>query len=398
MIKYNFKEDACRISDEIIENRRYLHRHPELGFHLPNTISYVRAQLESYGYDVTELGGGLTCTAGTGTPCIMLRADMDALPQQEVSGVPFASENDGVCHACGHDGHTAMLLGAAKILKSHEEELEGTVKFMFQPAEELLQGSQSMIDAGILENPKVDVAMGMHMNFGPCGNYDMSVGTIATRVGQMMQSADEFEIVIKGKASHGSQPENGVNALSVAANIITSIQQIKTLDVPAGESCVVLLAKISGGKAANIIPDEVIIGGSMRTYSGELREKLKEHISDIVTSTARIWGAEAEVNYIFGTGPVENDPELAEEMLGYVAEVAEKIVDTGLIKGSEDFANIGKHVPTFFANVCAGGVAQGYAHMMHDPALRFDEEGLKYGAAVEATCAANWLSNHTENK
>lgn len=220
-----FLKEAFAMKDNIIENRRYIHENAELGFDLPKTRAFVIKQLTSLGYAPILLGEGITCTIGSGQPVILLRADMDALPQTETSGLDFACQT-GACHSCGHDAHTAMLLAAAALLRKHADLLKGTVKLMFQAGEETLLGSRKMLDAGILDYPKVDAAMALHMNFGPCGDYDMHAGSLAYSAHTMMPSADEFRITIKGKASHGSTPYLGVSAASAAANIVVALQQL----------------------------------------------------------------------------------------------------------------------------------------------------------------------------
>ncbi|MDO4383642.1 MAG: M20 family metallopeptidase [Eubacteriales bacterium] len=390
-----FLEEAFSMQDEIVSDRRHIHRKPELGFDLPETREYVKAKLRSYGYELMDLGGGVTCTVGTGTnPVILLRADMDALPQTEDSGEPFSSENKGACHSCGHDCHTAMLLGAAKILKVHEKELKGTVKFMFQPAEELLQGSQSMIDAGILENPKVDAAVGFHINTGKCGNYDLHPGTMVFAEEKMMPSADEFIIRVQGKAAHGATAYLGVSALNIASNIVTQLQQMPILETAYNDDIIMSIGSIHSGNASNIIPDTAEIRGNVRAFTQEKREYLKKRIAEIATGVASAWQGTAEISYTVGVAPNVNDRELTQEMKGYLANVAKKIQIIQPVSGSEDFANIGLHVPTFFANLCAGAPEDGYEYSMHNPKMRVDEEALPYGTAAHCQCAYEYLAHH----
>lgn len=394
-----FLEEAMGIKDEIIQNRRTIHRKPELGFDLPETIAFVKARLESYGYRPELLGGGITCIAGSGNedePVILLRADMDALPQTEDSGEPFSSQNEGACHSCGHDCHTAMLLGAAEILKRHESELRGTVKFMFQPAEELLQGSQSMIDAGILKNPKVDAAMGFHINTGRCGNYDLHPGTMVFAEEQMMPSADEFHIHVHGKSAHGATAYLGVSAVNIASNIITQLQQMPILETAYNDDVIMSIGSVTSGTASNIVPGEAEIQGNVRTFTQEKREFVKQRISEIASGVAEAWRGTAETEYTVGVAPNVNDPALTQEMKGYLGDVAKRIQIIRPISGSEDFANMGLHVPTFFANVCAGSPEDGYEYAMHNPKMRIDEEALPYGTAAHCQCAFEYLAHHSK--
>jgi amidohydrolase len=389
----DYLKEARQIEAEIVSNRRRIHENAEIGFELPKTVETVKQALRSYGYEPEELGGGVTCTCGQGGRTILLRADMDALPQKEESGLPFSC-HDGACHSCGHDAHTAMLLGAARILKAHEKELKGTVKFMFQPGEETLRGSQQMIDAGILVNPTVDAAMAMHMNFGPCGSHDLSVGTLGYGKKEMMASADEFRITVKGKATHASTPENGVNALNIAAAIINALQQMITMEFSCDDSTVLAICKLNAGIASNIIPGEAEIMGSTRSFSRENREHVKKRMEEIVKAEAAVWNGEASLEFTVGVDPNVNDEEMAREMSSYAADVMERVVPIHPVRGSEDFANFCRYVPTFFAVLCAGGPEQGYDHPMHDPKMTWDERCLPYGAAVFCRCASGWLENH----
>ena len=393
-----YLEEAMAMRDELIANRRHLHRRPELGFDLPETIEFVATQLESYGYRPEKLGGGLTCTVGTGSPCIMLRADMDALPQQEDTGLPFCSEIDGVCHSCGHDAHTTMLLGAAKLLKAHESELAGTVKFMFQPAEELLAGSKSMIEAGILENPHVDTAMGFHVNVGPLGPYDYRAGTMNHAVGRMMASADEINIHVKGKAAHGAAAYLGINAVAVASNIVTALQQMPIMETKYNDDVIMCIGKIEGGQRANIISDEATITMSFRAFTAEAREYLQNRIPELASGIASAWRAEAETEFVAGVAPVYNNEELAAEMHAYAEDVMDKVQIVPAVAGSEDFANLGEYVPTFWANLGFGDASEGYEYSMHNPKMKIDENALPYGAAAHCHLAAEWLRNHSTDQ
>ena len=355
-----YLEEAMAMKEELIANRRHIHRRPELGFELSETIEFVATQLESYGYSPEKIGGGLTCTAGSGSPVIMLRADMDALPQKEDTGLPFSSEKDGMCHSCGHDAHTTMLLGAAKLLKQHESDLKGTVKFMFQPAEELLAGSRKMIEEGILENPHVDAAMGFHVNVGPLGPFDYHAGTMNHAVGRMMASADEINIHVKGKSAHGAAAYLGINAVAIASNIVTALQQMPIMETKYNDDIIMCIGKIEGGARANIVPDEA-----------------------------------AETEFVVGVAPVFNNEEMAAEMHGYALDVMDKVQIVPAVAGSEDFANICEYVPTFWANIGFGDPSDGYEYAMHNPKMRIDEAGLPYGVAAHCHLATEWLRNHS---
>ncbi len=386
-------EEAMSMKEEIISIRRNIHENAELGFSLPKTIKLVTDVLHSLGYMPKPLGGGVTCTIGHGSPVLLLRADMDALPQTEDTGLPFACKT-GACHSCGHDAHTAMLLAAAKLLKKHEDELAGTVKFMFQAGEETLKGAQKMIDEGILENPKVDAAMALHMNFGPCGDYDLHPGTLVYAENKMMPSADEFRITVKGCAAHGSTAYLGVSAVHAAASIVTALQQLVPLELPSDEGAILSVGSMHSGSASNIIPEQAVITGNFRAYTPQYRQLLQRRVCELAAGIAGAWQAEASVEYIAGVAPNVNDSVLAKEIAGYAAEVMKQVVVIPPIKGSEDFANFCGHVPTFFANICAGAPEDGYAYAMHNPKALLDEDALPYGAAVHTICALKWLKHH----
>lgn len=395
-----FLKEALDMKNTIVRNRRYLHENAELAFDLPKTRDFVMKQLHALGYEPVPLGEGITCTIGTGKPVILLRADMDALPQTETSGLDFACKT-GACHSCGHDAHTAMLLAAAAMLSEHADLLCGTVKFMFQAGEETLQGCRKMMDAGILDHPKVDAAMALHMNFGPCGDYDMHAGTLVYSSTKMMPSADEFRITIKGKAAHGSTPYLGVSAVNVAANLIVALQQLIPLEIPCDEPVILSIGKLVSGNASNIVPEEAEITGNFRAYTRENRDHLRKRLLEISETIAKNWQAEARVEFLGGVAPNINDSQLTAEMTSYCREVMKKVLVIPPVKGSEDFANLSEYIPTFYANVCAGGPDEGYDYSMHNPGARLDENALPYGSAVYAWCAVKWLENHSiapENK
>lgn len=378
--------------DELVVCRRHIHVNAECGLELPKTVDYVSEKLESYGIEYQELGGGIVATLGSGAPVLMLRADMDALPQEEQSGLEFAC-TDGACHSCGHDFHTTQLIGAAKILKRHEAELKGMVKLVFQPGEETLMGSKQMVDAGVMENPHVDAVMGIHMNFGPCG-YDPKTGIVSYTTA--MASADEFKIKIKGVATHGSTPFIGRSPISAAANIITSVQQLLTLEVSCEDPTVISFGKISGGVASNAIPEEVELWGNIRTFSRVNRNRFKKRLVELVESVAAAWETKAELEFTVGVGPVENDPAMLEEIVGYCEDVAEEIIKIPPVKGSEDFSYFCEFAPVAYIQVGAGGPSDGHDYSMHNPKAVIDEEALPYGVAVWCNCATKWLANHSQ--
>lgn len=245
----DYYKRALELNDETVKNRRYFHTNAETGLHMPMACAYVMDKLTEYGLTPSRCGEGVTATVGNGGKVLLLRADMDALPMPEESGLSFACPTGKEAHACGHDFHAAMLLTAAKMLKENEAELKGTVKFMFQPAEETFEGSKNMIKHGILENPKVDSALAYHVSPGqmPVGIY------MYNSTGTMMYSVDGFHIEIKGKGSHGAYPQNSIDPINIAAHVYLALQSIIAREVDPSKACLMTVGKFQAGTAANII-------------------------------------------------------------------------------------------------------------------------------------------------
>ncbi|MCF0141011.1 MAG: M20/M25/M40 family metallo-hydrolase, partial [Mogibacterium sp.] len=254
----------------------------------------------------------------------------------------------------------------------------------------------SMIDAGILKNPTVDAAMGFHMNFGPLGDFDLHPGCMSYAPGQMMFSADEFKITVKGRMAHGSSAFQGVSAVNAASLIANTFNSVLALEIPCDEAALLIVGAIQSGNAGNIIPDTATIIGSFRAYTVETREFIRQRVEDITMGIARATRTTATIEYTASVAPVVNNKELAAEMVGYCEEVMDKVQAIPPVKGSEDFANLGLHVPIFFANVCAGDPSDGYAYGMHNPKARISEDALPYGVAAHCNCAVNWLANHSK--
>lgn len=381
-----FLDRAKELYTEMVENRRHVHQNAEVGMDLPKTAAFVRNKLESYGYEVRDCGGGLTCTVGTGGKVLMLRADMDALPQQEVSGEPFACTT-GACHSCGHDTHTAMLLAAAKMLKEKESELKGTVKFMFEAGEEVLKGASAMIADGILENPKVDAAMALHCAGLPTGTLRVFTGA--------MRGAREFTVTIQGKESHGAAPHRGVSALSVAANIVVQVQQMIAMETDSEEVSILTFGAFHAGDAPNINPGEAVLKGTMRAYNMQHLSFMQERFETLVTTIAEAYRAKAEISY-GGVVPFENKEALVREMFTYMQEVSDHcILMEENDKGTDDFAFVSQKVPTMQFNLGTGSEEEGYLYGGHDPRRTLNEEGMITGTACLVTCAVRWLSNHS---
>ncbi len=384
---------AKELQAEIVENRRIIHRYAEIGFELPWTQAFVMEKLREYGYEPEPMGTcGVTCTVGEPGAVILLRADMDALPMADESGETFASTN-GNCHSCGHDCHTAMLLGAAKLLKEHESELTGTVKFMFQSAEELLSGAQDMIDAGILENPKVDAALALHVMMGL---EDSQTGKVRFIPGCVTNSGDAIRITVHGKDSHGSRPHLGIDALHVAAHILIALDELTTREIPMDEESIVLVGNMEGGTTCNSVPGEAVMELSVRTTGPKEREFLCKRITEIAESVAHTFRAEVTVEHMYGSPALINDSRLMQDFESYVKEIfpEEQVVKSGKMGGGEDFTMVAAHVPSVFITLGAGSPEEGYNLFLHNPATRINEDALPVGTAVYTQCAMRWLEEH----
>ena len=407
MMKEKILEEAKKMNKELIEKRRYLHMNAETGFNLTNTLKFVESELKNMGYEPIHCGkAGLIAIAGGKKEgkVFLIRGDMDALPIKEETGLEFAS-NNGCMHACGHDMHTAMMLGAAKQLKEHENEINGTIKLMFQPAEEIFEGSHDMIESGVLKNPNVDAALMIHV----MANTPFKSGTaIVSSPGVSAPAADYFEIKIQGSGCHGSMPNTGVDPINVAAHILLALQEINARELSLTEKAVLTIGKLNSGNVANAIPDTAIMEGTLRTYDEETRTFIKTRIKEISESIAKTFRAKAEV--IFGSGcpTLVNDKELSncvsryvEELLGkemaFTVEELNSMSGTGQTSksaGSEDFAYVSHKVPSIMLALAAGQPEKGYCYPGHHPKVKFDEEALSFGSCIYAFVAMKWLMEH----
>ena len=387
-----YYEKALDINEELISNRRILHNYAEIGFDLPQTTAFIMEKLTEYGLTPILVGkAGVSCTIGHPGKTILLRADMDALPMEETTKLDFAATN-GNCHSCGHDCHTTMLLGAAKLLKQNESNLNGTVKFMFQPAEELLAGADDMIAAGILENPSVDVALGMHIKVG----YEKSdVGSITYAKGTALYSGDAVRITIKGKNAHGSTPEKGVDAINIAAHVIIALQEIIAREIPCSENAVMIIGKMQGGDTVNTLAGSAVIEASIRTTTNESRTFLKKRIKEISENVAITFRGQAIVEFVYGIGPLYNDPTFSEEIANYCRQIlpSKKVKEIPTACGTEDFTSIAEHVPSVMLNIGAGSLEDGHIYSMHNSSMIVDEKVLPLGSALYAHCATQYLKN-----
>ena len=385
----NYYERALELKDETIANRRHIHKNAETGLDLPKTKAYVMEKLTEYGLEPKDCGYGVTATLGKGGKVLLLRADMDALPMPEESGEEFACPTGKEAHTCGHDFHAAMLLTAAKMLKEKEDTLEGTIKFMFQPAEETFEGSKNMIENGILENPPVDAALAYHVSPGK-----MPIGLFMYNdKDTMMYSVDGFKITIHGKGSHGAYPHVGVDPI----NIHLALQELIARESDPTHSCVLTIGQFAGGTAANIIPETAVLQGTIRTNKPEARELLVRRMKEVAEKTAAVYNGTVDIEMISEVPPLICNPKLTDEVVGYMQELG----IPGLTpypgisaSASEDFAVIAEKVPSTFMYLSAGYLDERGQYPAHHPKAQFNEDVCPIGAACLAHCASQWLKNN----
>lgn len=403
-LKTIIDQKADEIENQVIEWRRYFHENPELSNREFNTAKKVAEHLRSLGLEVqTEVaytGVVAVLEGGKPGPVVALRADMDALPVVERTNVPFKSvakgiyrgEEVGVMHACGHDTHIAILMGVAQILTEIRDDLEGSVKFIFQPAEEGAPqdeggGAKMMVEEGVLKNPDVDVIFGLHINDA------FPVGTIRYRPEGTMAAVNSFSIEIKGKQAHGSRPWTGVDPIVTSAQIINNIQTIVSRSMPVTrQAAVVTVGIIKGGVRNNIIPEDVYLEGTIRTLDADMRETLFARLETIVTNTAESNGAEAILTINEGYPITYNDPELTALMLPTLQETAgmENVALRDASTGAEDFSFFQEKVPGFYfflGGLPEGGIASGH----HTPDFFVSEDGLKLGVRTMSNLVIDYF-------
>ena len=388
----NFYERALELKEETVANRRWFHTNAEVGLHMPKAQAHVLEKLKEYGLDAQPCGEGATAALGKeGGKTLLLRADMDALPMKEESGEPFACPTGEACHACGHDFHAAMLLTAARMLKEHESELEGRVKFMFQPAEETFEGAKNMIEHGIMEG--VDAALAYHVSPGraPVG-YAMYNST-----GTMMFSVDGFRITVTGKGAHGAYPHNSIDPINAAVHIYLALEALIAREADPAKSCVLTVGKFTAGTAANIIPGTAEMEGTLRTNDKACRELLVRRIREVAEKTAQAYGATAEITTLSDVPPLICDSEFTNEILGYMKELnipGLTPIPNISASASEDFASVAEKVPAAFMYLAAGYQDERGNYPAHNPKALFNEDVAPIGAGCLAHCAVQWLKNH----
>jgi len=374
---------------EIVANRRHIHANPELSFKEYKTSAFVADKLRQIGLEPQEgiAETGVVALIEGKNPAkkvVALRADMDALPIREENAVPYKSKNDGVMHACGHDVHTSSLLGAAKILTQLREHFEGTVKLIFQPGEEKNPGGASiMIREGVLENPTPQSIIGQHvMPYIP-------VGKVGFREGMYMASSDEIYLTIQGKGGHGAMPENTIDPILIASHIVVALQQVVSRFIPAKIPAVLSFGKIIGNGATNVIPNEVRLEGTFRTFNEEWREKAKQKITEIAQGVAESMGGKCIVEIDKGYPFLVNNPELSRRMKNAAIEYlgVDNVVDLDIWMAAEDFAYYTHHTDACFYRLGVRNEEKGIVSGVHTPTFNIDEDALKIGAGLMA-----WLT------
>ena len=386
----SLRAEAEALKAEGVALRRDLHAHPELGFEETRTAGIVARQLRDLGLEV-KTGVGRTGVVGLlrgakPGPTALVRADMDALRMDELSDVPYASTTSGVMHACGHDGHTAIGLMAAKLLAARVESMRGSVKFAFQPAEETLGGAKAMIHDGVLDDPKVSVAFGLHLWTGS------PVGTVSTKVGALMAGADSVDIRVRGKGGHAAMPHHTIDTVVVAAHIVSALQTVVSRSVNPLDSAVLSFGQISGGTAPNVIPEYVTMAGTVRTFHNDVRMEVLKRLRDVAEGVAQSFGAEADITITPVCEPTVNNAAAA----GIVMDVAVDLLGEGSllgtagVMGSEDMSFYMARVPGCFFFVGAEpAIGPTYSH--HSPYFDFNEDALPVGAALMAGAALKYL-------
>lgn len=386
----NILEEVRKNHETVVGWRRALHQIPELGIALPKTVAYVAERLAELNipYEIYEDCSCVTATIGSGGKCILLRGDMDALPVKEESGLAFASSTDW-SHACGHDFHAAALLGAAKILKEHEDELPGTVKLIFQSGEEVFKGAVGAISHGLMENPHVDAAFATHV-FAASSLKNVLYGKY------FCASVYGFRIRVQGKGAHGSSPENGVDPLTVGAYILLGLQELISREISACDEAALTIGHFEGGNAPNVIPDSCILEGTLRAFKPEIRAYIMQRITEIAESIARAYRATVTVEELSSCPSVICDDGMMAMLENAVAEL-----DNGMtlvpgihLMGSEDFACYAERVPAVICFLGAGVEDQSKWVGQHNPKIIFNEDVLENEVALYVKMALDYLEKN----
>lgn len=385
-------KEAAKLQEQLVEWRRALHQMPEIGTNLPQTMAYIKEKLDEMEivYKFHEDISCIEATIGSDGKCFLLRSDVDALPVKEEADVPFKSTN-GCMHGCGHDMHGTILLGAAKLLKAHEQELKGTVKLLFQSGEEVFKGASAAIEAGILENPKVEAAFAMHVI------AMMPVGVVMTGK-EAMASVDGFKITLIGHGGHGSMPESCVDPINAAVQVYLALQSLIAREIGGTEEAVLTIGQLSAGDVANVIPERAVLQGTLRTFDKNVRERLVKRIREISENVAKTYRCQFEYEVLSACPSVVTDDAVTEQVEKSILSLYPKlhVEKQAHGMGSEDFAEITDRVPSAYYMIGAGPEDPSKRLGQHNPKIEFNESVLNMGAAIYAKTAIDWLKNSNE--
>ena len=381
------------IEPRLIKIRRDIHKHPEVAFEEYRTSEKIEEYLKDLDIEIkTGIGGtGITglFSGNKNNSTIALRADMDALNLQEKNNKPYSSINKGIMHACGHDGHIAILLGVAEVLNEIKEELPGNVKLIFQPAEEGIGGAQPMIKEGVLKEPQIDAIFGLHIWL------DLPSGTIGLKKGPAFAAIDEFDVNVKGESAHGASPHQGIDAITVSSSIIQSLQKIISREIAPLDSGVISIGKIEGGTKRNVIAENVKMEGTVRYLKKEMGELISEKVENIVSSQCKAFGAEYKLDYYKNFPVLKNSESLfsmvKKSAIETVGENAVQILDNPTM-GGEDFAYFTQQVPGFFFFLGGRNEKKGITVPHHNPYFDFDEDIIIKGVEAFVNIILNYFS------
>jgi len=392
-------ERECRkMNEQLVSWRRHFHRKPEIGIELPETEAALRGFLQQLGvefqpgYQGIGVLGLIRGEGGEG-PTVGIRADMDALEIKEEPGREYGSSYPGRMHACGHDAHIAMVLGAAGFLTKHKGEFSGTVKLIFQPGEERMDGAKRMLRAGVLDNPGVDMLLGLHIG----GLWEeLETGQIGVSSAPIMAAADSFDFIIQAPGAHGAAPHRSPDPVLTVASVITQLHTLVSREIDPMDTAVVTVGQISGGQAHNIIPTEVSAKGTVRTLSEKVRSYLEKRIGEVVAQTAESFRCTHQYAFYRGAPPVQSDPEIA----GLVADCARDLLGEEMVKqilrpsmAGDDFSLFLQKVPGCYFALGASNPDKGIHSVHHSPLFDIDESVLWRGSAVFCLAALRWLRN-----
>lgn len=393
-IKSEINKITNNIEEKVIEIRRKIHMNPELGFEEEKTSEYISFILKEIGYEVNEniAKTGLTAVLNEGKkgPVIGIRADMDALPIQEKNEISYKSKNPGKMHACGHDGHTAILLGVAEVLYKIKDKINGSVKFIFQPAEEWPGGAKPMIDDGVLFEPEVDIFLALHI----WADYD--AGKVAIKEGPFFASIDNFSIEIKGKSAHGAEPHNGIDSIYISSQFIDLLQGIISREKDTNDPAIITIGKIEGGHQRNIIAEKVKLEGTVRCFDSKVRDNIEKRIKKILQNLTDMYNADYKIEYKRFYPPLINDKKITD----LVSKTSREIVgDNNVIElkkptmGGEDFAYFLKEKPGCLFLLGGKNNSKNINSPQHSSTFNFDESIMKNGIKILANTVLNYIED-----